>query len=145
MNKKAYYTMLFTLSFLIVSCVVYIGFHFILSDIETQRINNNEYERFKVNGSGYSIVIEEDVSKLNLLKTSIGVDVYLEVEENNSEWLAKYYTTIDMPRKTFSEQNYKVKNEDEYIILELFDKNGNLEQKYRFYYEDIVEDKGRMQ
>ena len=65
------------------------------------------------------------------------------MEENNSEWLAKYYTTIDIPRKKFSEQNYKVKNEDEYIILELFDKNGKLEQKYRFYCEDLVEDKGR--
>lgn len=143
MNKKAYYIMLVALSLLIVTSVVYIGCHFIVNDITTRRLNNHEYQWNRVQGSGCSVVIEENMSKLNLFNTSIIVEVYLDIDEKNSELLAKFDTTINTPREKFSEKNYQVESNDEYITLELYDKNENLEQKHRFYYEDLVEDKGR--
>lgn len=145
MNKKTFLIVVGTLLLLIVSSVCYIGLQFVQSNIENTRLNDNQIKNLVVKNDSYGVSLKENTEKMNLFNTSIVVSVYKHSDGRLDNYLAKFATTINTPREEFTEDNFYVEFNDEYIVLELYDKNGNLEQKHMFYYEDLVEDKGRMQ
>lgn len=143
MNKKTFSIVVGTLLLLIVISLCYIGLQFVQSNIENTRINNNQLKHLVVKNDFYGVSLKENTEKMNLVNTSVLVSVYKYSDGRLENYLAKFATTINTPREEFTDDNFYVEFNNECIVLELYDKEGNLEDKYRFYYDDLVEDKGR--
>ena len=142
MNKKTFSNVVGTLLLLIVSSVCYIGLQCVQSNIENTRLNDNQIKNLVVKNDSYGVSLKENTEKMNLVNTSIVVSVYKYSDGRLDNYLAKFATTINTPREEFTEDNFYVEFNDEYIVLELYDKDGKLEEKHRFNYDDLVEDKG---
>lgn len=142
MNKKTFSNVVGILLLLIVSSVCYIGLQCVQSNIENTRLNDNQIKNLVVKNDSYGVSLKENTEKMNLVNTSIVVSVYKHSDGRLDNYLAKFATTINTPREEFTEDNFYVEFNDEYIVLELYDKDGKLEEKHRFNYDDLVEDNG---
>lgn len=144
MNKRIYSITIGILLFLMLAGVCYIGFHFIQMGIVDARQDDN-IESYVVKNEIYGVALKEEIEEINPFNTTVNVSVYRHKDGLLETYFAEFDTTINTSGKELSEDNFRVTYNDEYVMVELYDKNGNLEQKHRFYYEDLVEDKGRMQ
>lgn len=55
-------------------------------------------------------------------------------DNTKGKFVTSFSCEIDNEGKKFSDSNYDIEADDEYVKLTFFDKDGNLNNAYRFYY-----------